>query len=192
MAVTTQSPSWEQLYQTLETQEGLFSSDQAADAGYSPQLLAHHVKAGRFVRVARRIYRLVHFPPGEHEELVTIWLWLDRAGVFSHETALWRHELSDVLPTKMHLTLPEAWKKRRLRVPKDVALHHAEVRKRERTWFGAVPVTGVARTLNDCAESGLSPELLQQATRQALQRGLVRKSELPAVKKALKPYGGIG
>jgi hypothetical protein len=33
------------------------------------------------------VYRIVHFPAGEHEDLTTIWLWSDGAGVFSHETA---------------------------------------------------------------------------------------------------------
>jgi hypothetical protein len=42
----------------------------------------------------------------------------------------------------------------------------------ERTWFGAVPITSVERTLNDCAIAGLSPELLRQAAVQALEQRL--------------------
>ena len=111
-------------------------------------------------RPQRGIYRLVHFPVGEHEELVTAWLWSEQAGVVSHQTALSLHGLSDVLPAQVHLTLPDAWR-RRFRVHAGVVLH-ADVAPEERAWFGPVPATSASRTLSDCAKSGLSPELLRQ------------------------------
>lgn len=163
-------PAWQVLYDTAAPQEGLFTTRQAAAAGYSPQLLAHHQKVGRIVRIRRGIYRLVHFPPGEHEDLVVAWLWADTVGMFSHQTALSLHGLSDSLPAKVHLTLPASWRQRRLRVPKGLTLHYADVPAKERTWAGAVPVTSIRHTLNDCARSGLSPDLLRQAARQALCR----------------------
>ncbi|HEY4014324.1 MAG TPA: type IV toxin-antitoxin system AbiEi family antitoxin domain-containing protein [Polyangiaceae bacterium] len=184
-------PDWDRLYEVASAQEGLFTTQQAADAGYSPQLLVHHVSGGRVVRVRRGIYRLVHFPAGEHEDLVSVWLWSEQAGVFSHQTALSLHQLSDTLPARIHLTLPGAWRSRRLRVPGGVVLHHADVPKQERTWFGPVPITSVNRTLNDCARDGLSPDLLQQAANQALRRGLVVRGELPEVRASLKPFGGL-
>lgn len=61
----------------------------------------------------------------------------------------------------------------------------------ERTWFGAVPVTSVERTLNDCAIAGFSPELLRQAAEQALHRGLATKAGLHDVEEALVPFGGM-
>lgn len=193
MQVTTETrPNANDLYEIAAAQEGLFTTKQAADAGYSPQLLAHHLGIGRLVRVRRGIYRLVHFPAGEHEELVAAWLWSEMAGVISHQTALALHGLSDVLPAHVHLTLPAAWRRRRFRVPVDVVLHHAEVPAVDRTWFGPVPTTSARRTLNDCARSGLSPELLGQAARQAMRRGLVIEGELADVAHALAPFGGLG
>lgn len=79
-------------------QEGHFTTQQAAETGYSPPLLAKCLKNGRVVRVRGGVYRIVHFPTGEHEDLATIWLWSEKVGVFSHETALMLHELSDDLP----------------------------------------------------------------------------------------------
>jgi hypothetical protein len=111
--------------------------------------------------------------------------------VISHQTALSLHGLSDVLPTQVHLTLPEAWHQRRFRVPPGVVLHHADVPAAERSWFGAVPATSARRTLNDCARGDLSPELLRQAAQQALHRGLVARNELGDVEVSLAPFGGI-
>jgi predicted transcriptional regulator of viral defense system len=184
-------PEWNRLFETAACQQGLFTTQQATEAGYSPQLLAHYVQVGRAARVRRGIYRLVHFPTGEQEELVTAWLWSERAGVISHQTALALQGLSDVLPIHVHLTLPGAWRRRRFRVPEGVVLHYADVPPEDRTWFGAVPMTTAGRSLTDCAHEGLSPELLRQAAQQALRRGLVTKADLGAVKEALVPFGGL-
>jgi predicted transcriptional regulator of viral defense system len=184
-------PSWDRLFETASAQEGYFTTRQAAEAGYSSQLLLKHVRAGRVARAQRGIYRLVHFPAGEHEDLVTAWLWSERAGVISHQTALSLHQLSDALPARIHLTLPAAWRKRRFRVPAGIVLHHADVSLEERTWFGAVPMTSAQRSLNDCAREGMSPDLLRQAARQALRRGLVAEDALGDVEEALRPFGGI-
>lgn len=183
--------TWQALYDVAAAQEGLFTTRQAAAAGYSPPLLDHHQKAGRIVRIRRGIYRLVHFPPGEHEELVAAWLWTDAQGVLSHQTALSLHGISDVLPAQIHLTLPLAWQRRRVRVPDGVILHYAAVSSDERTWINAVPISSVRRTLLDCAVASLAPDMLRQAARQALRRGLVTKPELAEVEKALKQFGGI-
>jgi predicted transcriptional regulator of viral defense system len=191
MLAQSPRPSWDRLFETALAQEGLFTTQQAADAGYSPQLLVHYVRGGKALRVQRGIYRLVHFPAGEHEELVAAWLWSEQAGVVSHQSALALEGLSDALPAQIHLTLPAAWRRRRFRVPRDIVLHHADVPPADRSWIGAVPTTHPRRSLNDCARSGLSPELLRQAARQALQRGLVHRNELGDVVAALAPFGGL-
>src|SRR5512133_1473180 len=90
------TPRWDALFDVASGQAGLFTTVPAADAGYSPQLLQKHLHAGRVQRVRRGVYRLVHFPPGDHEDLATVWLSSDRAGVSSLETPLFLPELSDV------------------------------------------------------------------------------------------------
>lgn len=188
---TLAHPDWNRLFEAAAGQAGHFTTQQAAEAGYSPQLLGHHVQAGRVLRVRRGIYRLVHFPAEQHEELVVAWLWSERTGVISHQTALSLHDLSDALPARVHLSLPSAWHRRRFRPPPDVVLHHADVPARDRAWFGPVPITAPRRSLNDCARDGLSPELLRAAAQQALRRGLVTQPELAEVEDLLEPFGGL-
>lgn len=191
MSPEVKRPNWDRLYETAAGQSGYVTTKQAAEAGYSTHLLRKHIHAGRIVRPQRGMYRLVHFPVEDYEELVTAWLWSDQTGVVSHQTALWLHGLSDVLPAQVHLTLPEAWRRRRFRVPAGIVLHYADVASDERSWFGPAPATNASRTLSDCAKSGLSPELLRQAAQQALRRGLVTRSELVDVETALEPFGGL-
>jgi len=184
-------PDWDRLYELAASQQGLFTTHQAAEAGYSPQLLVHHIASGLATRVRRGIYRLVHFPAGDHEDLVTLWLWSEQAGVFSHETALSLYGLSDAMPALHHLTVPATWQTRRFRLPDGLVLHYADVAKPDRAWFGAVPLTTVPRTLRDCALTGLSPDLLRQAAKQALRRGLVVRDELAEVRASLRHFGGL-
>ncbi len=178
------TPSWDALFELASGQEGLFTTVQAADAGYSAQLLQKHLHAGRIRRVRRGVYRLVHFPPGDHEDLAAVWLWSDRVGVLSHETALSLHELSDVLPSRVHLTVPASWRVRRLRVPRGVVLHYGDVARDERTWVGPVPVTAPRRTLADCIAAGVAPNLVEQAIEQAGARGIIPRDAVAELERA--------
>ena len=55
MAPDACRPDWDRLYEIAATQDGHFSTPQAAAAGYSPQLLAKHIRGGRVVRIRRGI-----------------------------------------------------------------------------------------------------------------------------------------
>jgi predicted transcriptional regulator of viral defense system len=176
------APNWDRLFESAVGQDGHFTTKQAAVAGYSPQLLLKYLKNGRVTRVRRGVYRIVHFPAGEHEDLATIWLWSEKAGVFSHETALMLLQLSDALPRKVHLTLPAAWAKRRFRVPTGVVLHHADVPKSQRVEIGSVPVTSALRTLCDCVDAHVSPELIESALKQARARDHIGADDVRALR----------
>lgn len=169
-------PDWDALFGVAQAQGGYFTTRQAGAAGYSPQLLYTYLANGRMTRVRRGIYRLVHFPASEHEDLMMPWLWAEQAGVFSHETALSLHDLSDVLPSRVHMTVPTNWRRRRLRSPAGLVLHHAYLSDVDRTGF-SVPVTTPARTLRDCQEAAVPPGHVHQAVLQARRRGLISEEE---------------
>ena len=188
MAPNVAQPSWDRLYEVTAAHEGHFTTAQAAEAGYSPQLLAKYMRSGRITRVRRAIYRIVHFPAGEHEDLAVLWLWSERVGVFGLETALALHELSDVLPARVHMILPRSWSRRRLRVPQGVVVYFADVEDAERAWCGSVPVTTPARTLRDCAEANVAPDLVRQALDEGRDRGLFTESEVAGVEEYLARF----
>ncbi len=169
---------WQALFRLAATQEGLFSARQATSVGCSQQLLARYASTGRIERVQRALYRIVDFPPGEHEDLMAIWLWSRTEGVFSHETALFLHDLSDALPIRAHITLPSSWRTRKIEVPQGVAIYHDDVADSERSWVGPLPVTAVRRSLSDCLHTSVAPELIAQASVQAAERGLITAAEI--------------
>jgi predicted transcriptional regulator of viral defense system len=157
---------------------GYFTTAQAQGFGFSPENLIHHLKQGRIRRTRRGVYRVRHLPPADDEQLVELWLWSAREGVISHRSALALHELSDVLPTRVDLTLPASWRSRRLRIPEEVVPHYADLSTEDRTWIGHVPVTSPARTVRDCIADHVSPELVDQAVAEGLARGVFTANEI--------------
>jgi len=188
MTDTINKPDWDRLYEIGASQDGHFTTMQAAEAGYSPQLLAKHLKSNRIKRIRHGIYRIVHYPAGDHEDLTVLWLWSKRVGVFSHETALTLHELSDVLPSRIHLTVPASWKTRRLRIPRHLTLHFSDLMEEDKAWHDSVPVTSPARTMCDCAAANFSPDLLKQALQQGIERGLISTQEVRPVEDYLDRF----
>jgi predicted transcriptional regulator of viral defense system len=187
----TSAPAWDALFELAAGQAGLFTTEQAAAAGYSAQLLAHHVRSGRIVRVLRSVYRVVHFVGSDEEAAFAAWLWSERAGVVGGETALALYELVDPWPRDVTLLVPLGWGERRLRVPPNIVLDCVALPAQERTWFGALPITTPARTLNDCARHALLPNVLREACARAVRRGLASRGELTEVARALEPFGGF-
>lgn len=177
MGTSKKSP-WDALFRIAVRQEGLFSAAQAKEAGCSQQLLGRYLATGKVERVRRALYRIVHFPTGENEDLIALWLWSKNEGVFSYETALFLHQLSDALPTRAHLTLPRAWSRREVRLPPRLMVSYDDLPDEDRTWRGPVPVTTVRRTLADCLHGNISAELVAQASAQAAERGLIAPAEV--------------
>lgn len=62
-ATAASRPDHEGLFATATEQAGYFTTAQARGSGFSSPLLTHHAKSGRFVRVARGLYRLRDYRP---------------------------------------------------------------------------------------------------------------------------------
>ena len=173
-------PDSEALFATASEQAGYFTAAQARAAGYSWPLLSYHAKHGRFVRVARGLYRLRDYPSSPREELIAAWLRLAPDAAISHDSALEVLNLSDIIPGSIHLTVPRA-RRRLARLP-GVSTHTttrplgaADVFTRE-----GLRMTTPARTIADVAESGAAPEQVIAATRQAIERGLTTPARIRA------------
>ncbi|MGH2782428.1 MAG: type IV toxin-antitoxin system AbiEi family antitoxin domain-containing protein [Thermoleophilaceae bacterium] len=168
------------LYRLAESQAGYFTAQQAIAADMDRSTLRHHARpGGRYERVRRGLYRLRHFPSSTHEHVVAAWLGLGDAGaVVSNESALELYELSDVIPTAIHISLPRA--KRGQRPRQGVRFHTLERPpgpSEVRSAHGVV-VTTPERSIVDCLESGTQPEQIEMAISQALDRGLTTPRRL--------------
>lgn len=178
-----QSPDHDALFHIAEAQAGYFSAAQARSAGFTFSLLAYHVRSGLFERILRGVYRLKRFPAAPHEDLFVACLRVGPHAVVSHDSALALYDLSDLLPAEIHLTAPRTASRRH----RGLRLHTSHLEAGEITQYGGLRVTTVPRTIVDAASRGLADELVIQAIRQALRRGLTAPADL---RSAASPRGG--
>lgn len=172
-----------QLHELASAQGGYFTAKQAAAAGYGKRHLDYHTKGSNIERVGHGLYRLPTVLPSEHDDLVCLSLWSRNRNdvpqaVISHETALGVHGLGELLPSRIHLTVPMSFRKT---APKSCVLHRQTLAEDDIEQREAFRVTTPLRTLLDVAvESSVSSEQLNRIVKQSLDQGLVRKSKLLA------------
>lgn len=174
--------SIDKLFEIAESQQGYFTTKQAKACGYEDNTHPYHVQSGNWIRVYRGIYRLAKFPQTERPDLIIWALWsTDRKGimegVFSHETALTLHALSDIMPDKIHMTVPKTFR-RRAPVPPILILHYATLKSEEIIMREGVLITTVHRTLIDSImDKEISHDLIIQSVKSALNKGMMTRSE---------------
>jgi predicted transcriptional regulator of viral defense system len=180
LAQTDSAQRQRALFELADEQAGYFTARQAQAAGYSHRLQHHHAGAGSWQHVGRGLYRLQHYPVSPHEGYVQLSLWSrDRQeepqAVLGSKTALTLHDLSDLMPDRIHLIVPMGFRKK---PPPGVVLHRSVLLEDDIQNATGYRLTTPLRTLLDLADSDLSPEHLHQGVREALERGLVRRRKL--------------
>lgn len=177
------------LYEVAAAQGGYFTAKQAGGVGYTKQHIAYHVAAGNFERVERGLFRLPTIPMDEYDEFIRLSLWSRGRddvpqAVVSHESSLALHELSDVLPGKVHLTVPRTFRKQ---PPSNCQLHRGQIDSGDTSARDGFLVTTPLRTLVDVAtENTVSTEQLELAVREAVDKGMVT---LNSIKQAAAQAG---
>ncbi len=173
------APDYALLYALASTQAGYFTTKQARAHGVSWRALTHHAGRGRFQRVRRGLYRFRDYPSSPYEDVVAAWLAIgaERSTV-SHETALDIYDLTDLIPSSVHLTVPRA--QRGLRPPAGVQLHTTlhPLRDDEISTREGMRLTTPERTLLDAAEAGTAPDQVERGILTALKRGWVTPAQL--------------
>ncbi len=172
-----------QLFEFAEQQQGFFTTKQAKAAGFAENTHPYHVHVGNWIREHRGIYRLALFPAADRPDLVIWALWSrnrneETEGVYSHETALSLYDLSDVNPSKLHMTVPNHFR-RNSDIPGILVLHYADLPENDVQMAQGFKFTRPLRTILDVIEAGtVQRNFIRQALRQAIERGLITRQQI--------------
>src|SRR5215469_11485184 len=172
------SPAKRNLFETAKLQYGFFTTKQAKAAGFAENTHPYHVQAGNWIREHRGIYRLMLFPTPDRPDLVLWSLWSRNRkeevdGIYSHQTALSLHELSDLNPAKLHMTVPKHFR-RNSEIPGILVIHYADLVDEDVQTAQGFKHTRPLRTILDLIEAdSVERTILRQALRHALHRGLI-------------------
>jgi hypothetical protein len=175
-----------QLYEFAEQQQGYFTTKQAKAAGFAENTHPYHVKTGNWVRELRGIYRLVLFPATDRPDLALWSLWSrnrneEIEGVYSHQTALSLHDLSDLNPAKLHMTVPRDFR-RNSSLPGILVLHYSDLSDTDVQSGPGYRYTKPLRAILDLIEEGtVEKDFLRQSLLQAFDRGLISSSQIRSV-----------
>jgi predicted transcriptional regulator of viral defense system len=101
-------------------------------------------------------------------------LWSRDRAVVSHETALSVHELGDVDPAHVHVTVPPNFRQKNA----GVIIHRADLVPRDVEEHEGFRVTTPVRSLLDVAAGELDLDQLEQAITEALARGMTTRRAL--------------
>lgn len=171
---------------TAAAQHGYFTTGQAAGHGISRRALTWRAQRGSAERVAHGLYRLPHWPPDPSDELYALQA-VAPFGTFSHDTALTLLGLADIIPSTVHLTIPEA---SRLRSRPGVTLHRSRHgAKTDRALRDGLWVSTARRALLDAARGGADPDQLVSAARDARRRAMLAPDDLAELRRH-PPFAG--
>ena len=164
------------LFEITSVQQGYFTAKQAVHAGFSYRMHTHYRQRGDWLEIDRGIFRLAQFPNSPDEDYVRWSLWSrncngELQAVISHESALCIHNLSDVMPSKIHLTVPHGFRKK---IPKACVIHRGRISDDEKEQREGFFVTNPLRTIVDSAESNLSIDYLEQSIQEACDKGMIQ------------------
>jgi hypothetical protein len=171
------------LYEIAGAQQGFFTTKQAKAAGFAENTHPYHLQVGNWMREHRGIYRLALFPPADRPDLVLWSLWSrnrnqETEGVYSHQTALRLHDLSDLNPSKLHMTVPTHFR-RNSEIPGILVLYYADLPASDVEMGQGFRFTRPLRTILDLVEAdAVERSMIRQALRQALERGLITRQQI--------------
>lgn len=177
--------AFDTIFEIALDQHGYVTTAQAAAAGVERRTLNKMAERGPLQRVSHGVYRLTHFPLSPWGHYLEAALWpLGGRGVISHESALAVHELSDVSPAKIHVTVPRSYRSRR-NAPKMLVIHRADLPPGDVETCEGIPVTTPERTIRDCHAAHLGPALIRQAIEDGRRTGALRARQADRLRREL-------
>jgi predicted transcriptional regulator of viral defense system len=166
------------LWVLASDQHGFVTARDAEELGIDRTVLVKLAGRGRLERRAWGVYRFPDFPVSRLDEYALAAIWPAGRGVLSHETALELHELCDVNPEKIHVTVPTLYRPRRGGAADLYVVHHEDLPDHKIGWVEGIRVVAPTHAIVQAVEGGLAPHLVDQAISTARRRGLLDDAEL--------------
>jgi hypothetical protein len=172
---------------------GLFTLAQAKQLGFKKNNSTYYQKTGKWKKATEGSSGIYEFCGLDldytGENLRQIWLaylWaFDASGgpgaIISHESALYIHDLSDLLPNQVHMTpIQEGRFRRRSTPPTAIEIHNCEVTDAdyEEMESGLLVMTPIAALRNLLQEDRQSWEHIESGFREAVEKGKITLGEL--------------
>jgi predicted transcriptional regulator of viral defense system len=173
------------LFDLATEQYGYVTAEQSVEMGFAKGRLPEMAARGVVERIERGLYRFPAVPRTALDQYMEAVLWPHRArGVISHASALALHDLCDVNPAHIDLTLPASY--RVTRVPPSIyRLHHRDLQPADISQHEGIPIVTPQRAILDGIEAHLGHGLIHQAIETARKRGSITRRDALQLERGL-------
>ncbi len=187
-----------QLQAVLRENGGIITAKQGADAGFPHMRLLRGMKSGELARVGRGVY----MSPGELDDVMHVAQLRRPQIVFSHDSALVLHDLTDRYPFSHSVTVPTGYNTKLLvrdgftvfSVKRK--LYEMDIIRTETPIAHAVRAYSLERTVVDCvrSRSRMEAEIVTEALKRYARRPdknigkLMDVAKLFGVEKLMRTY----
>ena len=181
--MTSTAEKRELLFRTASTQFGLFTAKQAIQAGYDRKHFHKFVEAGEWSHEYLGLFKLINFTSAPEEEYMKWLLWSrNRAdkvqGCLSYETALNIYKLGDLMPNRIHMTVPRDFR-RNSEIPIIVQLHQENLKASLIQHENGLALTTPAKTIEDLVREGRTEKTtLRDSLSKAVELGMITRKQL--------------
>jgi predicted transcriptional regulator of viral defense system len=177
----------DELYALAEEHDGLLLSKEARALGIADSVLVRLAQRGRLERMTRGVYRIANYPADRLAQYREAILWVRASHgpeqvALSHETALALYGISDVNPSRVHLTVPISARLRRER-PEWITIHRSNLADSEIQFREGMPLTAVGRSITEVLSTSHRTEVARQAITEALREGLLSAAQAGVLRK---------
>lgn len=137
----------------LKKYNGVLEAKQVTEFGIDNKVLQRMTEKGIIERISRGLYIDANFMEDEY----VIAQYRCRKGVFSHETALYFHDLSDRTPLQLMMTIPSGYNTRLLKEPDKYKFFYSNkdtyeigITQGKTTYDNFITLYDKERTICDC------------------------------------------
>lgn len=179
------TPVFEGLLELAVDQHGYVRVKDAAAHGIHGASLRRLARGGRLEHVAHGLYRVPVLPRERNAQYAEATLWAGGRGVVSHSSALALHELCDVNPARLHITVPASYAPRRAG-GELYRVWRRNLPEGDVTTVDGIAVVTPARAVADALEVGEDPRMIEQAIKTGRARGDLTASDATGLRAALR------
>ena len=164
------------LIEVANAQGGYFTAKQALRCGYSHRIQKYHVETKHWIKEDRGLFRFDFLYSKYDEYFKAIFITRDRndlpQGVISHESALFIHELGEIIPHKVHITVPKTYRKKF--TEKKYSIFKEDLEQNEITNKEGIPLTTPIKSIIDVFER-IDLEQIEKIINEASKKGYVNQ-----------------
>lgn len=184
--MTTKPLARDELWEVATVQLGFVTAQQATGLGVGKHALQMLVRRGTLTRAAHGVYRFPQYPVSQHDGYMLAVLWTRAPeACLSHETALDAYGISDVNPSRIHVTVAKARRLRRVG-GEDYVIHHEDLAPAQIGWWQEIPTVTPATAIAQCIAFGTPTYLLRQAIERGHVQGYLTTADRDELTRALE------